>query len=96
MPENPELLNDLKLENGSGSGSGDLSQKRRSDGKRNLSNHPEHNKWWTLWLVIGLGSVLTMLARSACVCCSSVVVLRRSACGSHGEQGTGLRRIRFH
>ena len=44
MPENPELLNDLKFENGSGSGSGDLSQKRRSDGKRNLSNHPEHNK----------------------------------------------------
>ena len=44
MPENPELLNDLKFENGSSSGSGDLSQKRRSDGKRNLSNHPEHNK----------------------------------------------------
>ena len=44
MPENPELLNDLKFENGSSSGSGDLSQKRRSDCKRNLSNHPEHNK----------------------------------------------------
>ena len=44
MPENLELLNDLKFENGSNSGSGDLSQKRRSDGKRNLSNHPEHNK----------------------------------------------------
>ena len=29
MPENPELLNDLKFENGSSSGSGDLSQKRR-------------------------------------------------------------------
>ena len=38
-------LNDLKFENGSSSGSGDLSQKRRSDGTRNLSNHPEHNKW---------------------------------------------------
>ena len=44
MPENPELLNDLKFENGSSSGSGDLSQKRRSDCKRNVSNHPEHNK----------------------------------------------------
>ena len=44
MPENLELLNDLKFENGSSSGSGDLSQKRRSDGKRNLSSHPEHNK----------------------------------------------------
>ena len=44
MSENPELLNDLKFENGSRSGSGDSSQKRRSDGKRNLSNHPEHNK----------------------------------------------------
>ena len=44
MPENPELLNDLKFENGSSFGSGDLSQKRRSGAKRNLSNHPEHNK----------------------------------------------------
>ena len=44
MPENSELLNDLKFENGSSSGSGDLSQKRRSDCNRNLSNHPEHNK----------------------------------------------------
>ena len=44
MPENPELLNDLKFENGSSSGSGDLSRKRRSDCKRNVSNHPEHNK----------------------------------------------------
>ena len=43
MPENPELLNDLKFEKGSNSGSGDLSQKRRSDCKRNLSNHPEHS-----------------------------------------------------
>ena len=31
MPKNPELLNDLKIENGASSGSGDLSQKRRSD-----------------------------------------------------------------
>ena len=44
MPENPELLNDLKFENGSSSGSGCLSQKRRSDCKRNLCNHPEHNR----------------------------------------------------
>ena len=44
MPENPELLNDLKFENGASSGSGDLSQKRRSDCKRKLSNRPEHNK----------------------------------------------------
>ena len=44
MPENPELLNDLKFENGSSSGSGDLSRKRRSDCERNVSNHPEHNK----------------------------------------------------
>ena len=44
MPENPELMNDLKFENGSSSGSGELSQKRRSDCKRNGSNHPEHNK----------------------------------------------------
>ena len=44
MPENPELLNDLKFENGASSGSGDLSQKRRSDGKRKLSNRPEYNK----------------------------------------------------
>ena len=44
MPDNPELLNDLKFENGSSSGSGDLSQECRSDCKRNVSNHPEHNK----------------------------------------------------
>ena len=44
MPENPELLNDLKFENGSSSGSGNLSQKRRSDCKRKLSNRPEHNR----------------------------------------------------
>ena len=44
MPENPELVNALKFENGSSSGSGDLSQKRRSDCNRNVSNHPEHNK----------------------------------------------------
>ena len=44
MPENPELLNDHKFENGGSSGSGDLSQKRRSDCKRKLSNRPEYNK----------------------------------------------------
>ena len=44
MPENPELLNDLKFENGSSSGSGNLSQKRRTDCKRRLSNRPEHGK----------------------------------------------------
>ena len=44
MPENPELLDDLKFENGTSSGSGDLSQKRRSDCKRRLSNRPEHGK----------------------------------------------------
>ena len=44
MPENPELLNDLKFENGASSGSGDLSQKRRSDCKRKLCNRPEHSK----------------------------------------------------
>ena len=44
MPENPALLNDLKFENGASSGSGDLSQKRRSDCKRRLSNRPEYNK----------------------------------------------------
>ena len=44
MPENPELLNGLKFENGASSGSGDLSQKRRSDCKRKLSNRPEHSK----------------------------------------------------
>ena len=44
MPENPELLNDLKFENGASSGSGDLSHKRRSDWKRKLSNRPEYNK----------------------------------------------------
>ena len=44
MPENPELLDDLKFENGTRSGSGNLSQKRRSDCKRRLSNRPEHNR----------------------------------------------------
>ena len=44
MPENPELLNDLEFENGASSGSGNLSQKRRTDCKRKLSNHPEHSK----------------------------------------------------
>ena len=44
MPENPELLNGLKFENGASSGSGDLSQKHRSDCKRKLSNRPESNK----------------------------------------------------
>ena len=44
MTENPELLDDLKIETGSSSRPGDLSQKRRSDCKRNLGNHPEHNK----------------------------------------------------
>ena len=44
MPENPELLNDLKFENGASSGFGDLSQKRRSECKRKLSNRQEHNK----------------------------------------------------
>ena len=44
MPENPELLNDLKFENGTSSGSGNLSQKRRTDCKRRLSNRPEHGK----------------------------------------------------
>ena len=44
MPENPELLDDLKFENGTSSGSGNLSQKRRSDCKRRLSNRPEHSK----------------------------------------------------
>ena len=44
MPEKPELPNDLKFENGSSSGSGELSQKRRSDCKRSVSNHPEHNQ----------------------------------------------------
>ena len=44
MPENPELLNDLKFENGASSGSGNLSQKRRTDCKRKLSNRPEHSK----------------------------------------------------
>ena len=39
-----ELLNGLKFENGASSGSGDLSQKRRSDCKRKLSNRPEYNK----------------------------------------------------
>ena len=34
MPENPELLDDLKFENGTSSGSGNLSQKRRTDCKR--------------------------------------------------------------
>ena len=40
MPENPELLDDLKFEKGTGSGN--LSQKRRTDCKRRLSNRPEH------------------------------------------------------
>ena len=44
MPENPELLDDLKLDNGTSSGSGNLSQKRRSDCKRRLSNRPEDGK----------------------------------------------------
>ena len=44
MPENPELLDDLKFENGTSSGSGNLSQKRRSDCKRRRGNRPEHNK----------------------------------------------------
>ena len=44
MPENPELLNDQKFEKGRSSGSGDLSQKRRSYCKRKLSNRPEYNK----------------------------------------------------
>ena len=44
MPKNPELLNDLKFENWASSGSGDQSQKRRSDCKRKLSNRPEYNK----------------------------------------------------
>ena len=37
-------LDDLKFENGTSSGSGNLSQKRRSDCKRRLSNRPEHGK----------------------------------------------------
>ena len=44
MPENPELLKDLKFENGSSSVSGDSSQKRRSDCKRKVSNHSEQHK----------------------------------------------------
>ena len=44
MPENPELLNGLRFEKGASSGSGDLSQKHRSDCKRKLSNRPESNK----------------------------------------------------
>ena len=44
MPENPELLDDLKFENETSSGSGNLSQKRRSDCKRRLSNRSEHGK----------------------------------------------------
>ena len=44
MPENPELLDDLKFEIGTSSGSGNLSQKRRSDCKRRLSNRPEHGE----------------------------------------------------
>ena len=44
MPENPELLDDLKFKNGTSSGSGNLSQKRRSDCKRRLSNRPEHGR----------------------------------------------------
>ena len=45
MPENPELLDDLKFENGTSSKSGNLNQKRRSDCKgRLLSTRPEHVK----------------------------------------------------
>ena len=44
MPDYPELLNGLKFENGAISGSGDLSQKHRSDCKRKHSNRPESNK----------------------------------------------------
>ena len=44
MPENPQLLDDLKFQNGTSSVSGDSSQKRRSDCKRKLSNCPESNK----------------------------------------------------
>ena len=44
MPENPELLDDLKFESGTSSASGNLSQKRRSDCKRRLGNRPEHGK----------------------------------------------------
>ena len=44
MPENVELLDDLKFENGTSCGSGNLSQKRRTDCKRKLSNRPEHGK----------------------------------------------------
>ena len=44
MPENPELLDDLKFENGTSSGSGNLNQERRVDCKRRLSNRPEHSK----------------------------------------------------
>ena len=44
MPENPELLDNLKFENGISSGSGNLSQKRRTDCKRRLGNRPEHGK----------------------------------------------------
>ena len=44
MPDNPELLDGLKFENGTSSGSGDLSQKRRTDCKRRLSDRPEHGK----------------------------------------------------
>ena len=44
IPENPELLDDLKFQNGTSSGSGNLSQKRRTDCKRRLSNRPEHGK----------------------------------------------------
>ena len=44
MPENPELLHDLKFEIGASSGSGNLNQKRRTDCKRRLSNRPQHGK----------------------------------------------------
>ena len=44
MPENPELLDDLKFENKTSSRSGNLSQKRRTDCKRRLSNRPEDGK----------------------------------------------------
>ena len=42
--ENPELLDDLQFDNGTSSGSGNLSQKRRTDCKRRLSNRPVHGK----------------------------------------------------
>ena len=44
MTDNPELLDGLKFEGGTSSGSGDLSQKRRTDCKRRLSDRSEHGK----------------------------------------------------